>query len=61
MYFNLGYHGVEYEKCEKKLDFFKRGPGTCVGKLECFKCYFSVIFEWIVMKHAICFRYIPSL
>ena len=28
----------------KKLDFFKRGLGTCVGKLEWFKCYFSVIF-----------------
>ncbi len=24
----------------KKLDFFKRGLGTCVGKLEWFKCYF---------------------
>ncbi len=29
----------------KKLEFFKRGQGTCVGKLEWFKCYFSVIFE----------------
>ncbi len=42
MYFNLGYHGGEYEKCEK-LDIFKGGPGICVGKLDCFDCYFSVI------------------
>ncbi len=43
MYFNLGNNGVKYEKCEKR-GFFKRGPGTCVGKLEWFKCYFCVIF-----------------
>ncbi len=35
MYFNLGYHWVKYEKC-KKIGFFKRGLGTCVGKLEWF-------------------------
>ena len=28
----------------KKLDFFERDLGTCVGKLEWFKGYFSVIF-----------------
>ncbi len=43
MNFDLGYHGVEYEKCEK-IGFFKMGLGTCMGKLEWFKCYFSVIF-----------------
>ncbi len=36
----------------KKLDFFKRGLGTCVGKLECFECYFSVIFAWFVIYKA---------
>ncbi len=32
MYFNLGYHGVEYEKCEK-MGFFQWGLHTCVGRL----------------------------
>ena len=49
MYSNLGYYGVEYEKYEK-IWFFKKGQGTCVDKLEWFKCYFSVIFEWFVMS-----------
>ncbi len=42
MEFSLGYHGVEYEKCQK-IVFFKEGLG--VGKLVWFKCYFSVIFQ----------------
>ncbi len=29
----------------KKLDLFERGWGICVGELDWFKCYFSMIFE----------------
>ncbi len=43
MYFNLRYHGVKYKKCEK-IGFFQGGLGTCVDKLEWFKCHFRVIF-----------------
>ncbi len=45
----------------KKKGFFKGGLGTCVGKLELFKCHFSVIFAWFVMKHVIRSGQIPSL
>ncbi len=44
MDFILGYHGVRYEKCEK-IGFFERGWSICVGKIEWFGCYFSMIFE----------------
>ncbi len=44
MYINLGYHGVEYEKCER-MRLFQGGSGyKCGGKLEWFTYYFSVIF-----------------
>ncbi len=43
MYVNLGYHGVKYKKCEK-MGFLQGGLGTCMGKFEWFKYYFSVIF-----------------
>ncbi len=33
MYFNLSYHGVEYEKCEK-IGFFQGGSGCMCGQIK---------------------------